>query len=373
MYRPSLKSDWSLILLFAFSVILFLIARSSYVNIKADFYEQKLAAAQEMAAFMDTLKAEIQNEGISIDPINDPLQSGLIGPLRSGITTDRGLLSEKQAAINPNLAAAFVQEFSRQGLKPGDHIAIGLTGSNPAVNLALYAAVKVMQLQPAIITSVSSAAYGANQENFTWLDMESTLRKKGLIDFGSAYASLGGKDDLAIGLTDEGIKNLLEAMSRNQVDPLIGSTLAENIKARETAYAQLLPEGKRYKLFVNIGRGLANVGSEPNANQIPDGMVPKLAEQEFVPEGIMMLMARENVPVFSLQHIQRFTRKNKLPSIPVVLQKPGEGPAFSVKKNNVTVAAICLGLLLAAIIAVIIIDRHDRHFMANIVDPDEEL
>jgi len=111
MYRPSLKSGWSLILLFALSLILFLIAHFSYVTIKADYYEQKVEAAQTMSAFIDSLKAEQQRLGIPLDPINDPFQTGLIGIARSTITTDRGLLSDKQAAINPNLAAVFVKSF----------------------------------------------------------------------------------------------------------------------------------------------------------------------------------------------------------------------------------------------------------------------
>lgn len=373
MYRPSLKSGWSLILLFIFSIILFLIAQHSYVTIKANHYEQKVEAAQLMATFIDTLRAEQERLDIPFDPIDDPFQTGLIGAARTTITTDRGLLSDKQAAINPNLAAIFVEEFSKAGLKPGDHIAVGTTGSNPAVNLSLYAAMQAMKLKPSIIVSLSSASYGANREEYTWLDMEAILKRNGLIDFGCSYASLGGKDDLGIGLSDDGIKALLAAMERNGVDPLLGSTLEDNVKARETVYAQLLPSGNRYKLFVNIGRGLANVGSEPNANQILEGMNRRLAEEKFVPEGIMMVMARENVPVFSMQHVQRWIRKYNLQNRTGQMPEPGVGPAFSVKRHNVTVAAICLVLLLAAIIAVIILDRHDRHFMSNIVDPDEEL
>jgi len=46
---------------------------------------------------------------------------------------------------------------------------------------------------------------------------------------------------------------------------------------------------------------------------------------------------------------------------------------FSSLIHNQVVNFICLTLLLIAIIVVIIFDRHDRRFMANIVDPDEEL
>lgn len=373
MYRPSLKSGWSLIILFVFAVGLYVLAQSSYVHIKTDNYEEKVQAARLMQAFMDSLRADLKLKGFEFDPIDDPFHTGLIGTRLSSITTDRGLLSDKQAALNPNLAAIFIEEFKKEKLTEGDLIAVGITGSNPAVNLALYAAVKVMKLNPSIITAVSSASYGANREDFTWLDIEAVLRKKKLIDFGSSYASFGGKEDLAIGLSDNGIANLRDAMTRNGVPLLMGSTLDENVSLREAAYKELLPEGKRYRMFVNIGGGLANVGSEPNARLIPEGINNKLAEKEFEKQGVMMVMARQNVPVLHVRRIQRWARKYEVASNQEKLPVPGQGPAFSKRKHNVTVASICLGLLIAAILVVIIFDRHDRRFMANIVDPDEEI
>ncbi|NLO11786.1 MAG: poly-gamma-glutamate system protein [Candidatus Cloacimonetes bacterium] len=373
MYRPSLKSIWSLIALFALSIALFVWAQYSYVEIKTDHYEQKVQAAHLMQAFMDTIKVELQESGYEFDAIDDPFHTGLIGTRLSAITTDRGLLSDKQAALNPNLAAIFIEEFTKEKLQAGDHIAVGITGSNPAVNLALYAAISAMELQPSIITAVSSASYGANREDFTWLDIEAILKKHKLIDFSTSYASFGGKEDLAIGLSDNGIQRLSEAMVRNSTPMLVGATLEENVSLREGAYRELIPKGKRYRLFVNIGGGLANVGSEPNAKLIPEGINKKLAEKPFEKEGIMMVMARQNVPVLHIRRIQRWAKKYDVASTQEMIPIPGQGPAFTKRKHNVTVATIALAVLLAAIIIVIIFDRHDRRFMANIVDPDEEL
>lgn len=373
MYRPSLKSTWSLVALFALSVVLFIIAQNSYVHIEADFHDEKVEAAQLMNSFIDSLRAEQNMLGMPIDPIDDPFQTGLIGSRLSSITTDRGLLSEKQAAINPNIAAIFIEEFSQQKLKEGDYIAVGISGSNPAVNLALYAALKVMKLNPRIIVALSSASYGANREDFTWLDMEKVLKDKGMIDFGVSYASLGGKDDLAIGLSDNGIAALRYAMQRNSVPLLIGSNLEENVELRDKAYQELIPENERYKLFVNIGGGLANVGSEPNARLIPEGINNRLAEKQFEKEGVMMVMARKNVPILHVRRILRWAKRYDIDAGKETMPVPGVGAAFSKEKHNVTIAAICLLVLLAALIAVILLDRHDRRFMANIVDPDEEI
>lgn len=371
MYRPSLKSGWSLFILFVLSIILYLIASHSYVEIRTKNYEEKIAAANLMQQYIEVLQTEIKARGLEIDPINDPFQTGLIGARFSPITTDRGLLSEKQAAINPNIAAIFVEELSR--LKPGDKVAIGITGSNPAVNLALYAALTTLKLDPKIIVSLSSASYGANREELTWLDMEAILKEKGLLDFGCSYASIGGSEDRGIGLTENGLNALKDAMKRNNVEMILGSTLEESVDLHMQAYDQMLEDQGRYRLFVNIGAGLANVGSGPNARLIPEGLNTKLAERNFEKEGVIMKMAKMNVPVLHIRRILRWARNYdlslSLDEKPVI----GEGKVFSSVIHNVTVASICLAILIAAIIAVIIFDRHDRRFVANIVDIDEEL
>jgi len=373
MYRPSLKSNRSLVILLLLAILLFYIAQTSYIKVRTDNYEAKLASAQLMKAAMDSLTAELHNRNLEIDPIDDPLQTGLIGIRLSSITTDRGLLSEKRAALNPNLAAIFVEELSKLKLMPGDYIAVGITGSNPAVNIALYSALQVMELNPKIIVALSSASYGANRPELTWLDIEKILKEKGLFNFSSSYASLGGKEDLAIGLSDNGILALREAMSRNNVPLLIGSDLADNIDIRMAAYEELLPAGERYKAFVNIGTGIANVGSEPNANLIPEGINRSLAEHNYENEGVIIKMAKNNVPVLHFRRILRWAKRYNLPTSFDTMPKVGEGKMFSSLIHNQTVNIICLAILLIAIVVVIIFDRHDRRFMANIIDPDEEL
>jgi len=370
---PFTESDRSLIILLILAIVLFYIAQSSYLHIKSDNYELKIAAANLMKASIDSLTAEINRRGIEIDPIDDPLKTGLIGNRLSSITTDRGLLSEKQAAINPNISAIFVEELSKLKLMPGDCIAVGITGSNPAVNIALYSAIQVMELNPKIIVSLSSASYGANRPELTWLDMENILKEKGLINFKSAYASFGGKEDLGIGLSDNGIKALRDAMQRNNVPLLIGNNLDDNISLRMAAYDEMLPEGQRYKAFINIGTGIANVGSEPNANLIPEGINRNLAEHSYEKEGVMIKMAKNNIPVLHFRRILRWAKRYGLPTSFDTIPKVGQGKMFSSLVHNQTVNIICLAILVIAIAMVIIFDRHDRRFMANIVDPDEEL
>ncbi len=373
MFRPSLRSDCALISLLVLSVILFVIAQSSYKYIRANYYEEKVQAANLMNDYLEIIRAELTARDFVFDPIDDHYKTGLIGNKLSSITTSRGVLSEKQTALNPNLAAAFIQMLKDAKVKSGDYVAVGITGSNPGTNLALYAAMNVLELKPVIITAVSSAMYGANREDLTWLDIESILKRSGRIEFGSAYASFGGRDDLGIGLSDSGIEAMRNAMRRNNVPLLSGNGLSDNIDLRMKAYQEMLPQGERYRLFINIGGGLANVGSNVNARLIPEGINRKLAEKPFDQEGVAMLFAKKNIPVLHVLRILRVARDHGLPIAPDNLPKPGEGRIFSSRIHNLWVTGICLFVLVAAIIAVVLFDRKDRHFMANLVDPDEEL
>lgn len=373
MYRPSLKSGRSLIALFVLSVILFVVAQSSYKQIKADYYDEKLQAAKLMNTGIEAIRQELTATGYKFDTLDDPFSTGMIGLKLSSVTTSPGLLSEKQTALNPNLAAAFIQELKEAKVKPGDYIAVGITGSNPGANLALYSAMQVLQLKPIIITALSSSMYGANREDFTWLDMEAILKKKNVIPYATTYASFGGKDDLATGISDNGILLLREAMTRTKTPLLSGSSLQENIDLRMKAYQEMLPQGKKYKLFVNIGAALANAGSNVNAGLVSEGLNRKLAEKDFDQPGVMMYFAKKNVPVLHIRRILRLADDYNLPVTPETMPLPGEGKVFSSRIHNIWITVACLILLLAAIIAVIIFDRYDRHFMANLVDPDEEL
>jgi poly-gamma-glutamate system protein len=315
----------------------------------------------------------LRNRNFPFDPIDDPFRTGLIGIKISSITTSPGVLSEKQTSLNPNMAAVFIQQLKKARVRPGDYVAVGITGSNPGANLAMYAAMSVLKLKPVVVTSLSSSMYGANREDLTWLDIEAILKGANQIYFSSSYASFGGRDDLGVGLSDHGMQVMLDAMKRNNVALLSGNSLQDNIDLRMKAYQDMLPQGARYHLFVNIGGGLADVGSNVNARLIPEGINRNLAEKDFEQQGIMMLFAKKEIPVLHALRILKLAKDYNLPVTPDVMPEPGEGKLFSSRVHNELVNVICLLVLLGAIITVIIFDRYDRHFMANLVDPDEEL
>src|SRR5690606_6864318 len=143
----------------------------------------KAAAAELSHVAMNAVREERLARGLSIDPEADPTGSGLIGVASSDVTSVAGHLPAKQTSINPNFAAAIVEMLHHAGVKKGDVVAVGMSGSFPAMNLHLCAAMETLGVKPVIIASAAGSQWGANHPDFLWLDMEQALHERGLISF----------------------------------------------------------------------------------------------------------------------------------------------------------------------------------------------
>ncbi len=373
MYKPSLKSIWSLAALAVISLILYYIAQNSYSSIKAESYDNKIAAANHMKECMEVLREEFDRLDYTIDTTNDPNETGLIGLSGSIITTSRGILEDKITQLNPNFAAVYVDLLQSIRVSPGDYIAVGTTGANPGLNLALYSAAHILDINLVVIPSVGSAMFGANREEFTWLDMEKVLYDNGLINHRSVAASIGGGGDIGRGLPIEGREHIEQKVKGMGITLIYTGDLSGNKQQRMEIFDQHLPERTRYRAFINVGGGLANVGATVNANLLRDGIYRHLAERTFATEGVMMIFGRRNIPVIHTFRPSALAERYGLVEEPIPFPEIGEGDVFVTVVNNVTTATICLIILLVLIIAVIIFDRYDRHFTTNIIDPDQEL
>ncbi len=375
MFRPSLRSIWSLIGLSVLALILYVISQSTYTTVQDPV---KIAAAERMQKCMNVLKDEVVDLGYSIDENNDPNLTGLIGVMRdsSSITTSYGGLSQRLTALNPNMAAMMVEFLREAKVDSLDLVAVGLTGANPGANLALYAAMETMKLRPVIITSVGSAEFGANRDDFTWLDMERVLYGKGLISFRSRLASLGGYKDRGGGVGSNGRKLIREAIRRNGLNPnellVLKDSETTVAQQRWSAYQRFLPAREKYAAYINIGGGYGSVGSLENAKIVPNGANASLIKLEFDDPGVMMKFA-ETMPVVHLYDIVKLAERYNMPVDPEPLPEVGTGSVFESKRRNVTVAAIALAIILLALILVVFLDRKDRHFTQNVVNVEDDL
>jgi len=182
----------ALMALACFSLLLYTASERSLTPVHADAYARKLRAVSTMARAERILADLKRARGIAIDERNDPDGYGIIGPQFTLTTTDRGSQSAKVLAAHPNFAAGATQMMLEAGVRQGDVVAIGVTGSLPGLNLAVLSACDAIGAEPVVITSVGSSMFGATDPDMTWLDMEDALVAKRLWPFRSVAASFGG-------------------------------------------------------------------------------------------------------------------------------------------------------------------------------------
>jgi poly-gamma-glutamate system protein len=351
-----------LVFLALLALLLFFLAEKSQTPRKAEYYTEKIQAAQLAQKAQEIIKQEINRRGLVIDVRNDPNLTGLIGPQYSLITTDRSSIRDKLIATNPNLAAELVALLHRAQVIQGDPVAVMFTGSLPGANIAVLAACKTLGAKPVIIISVGSSSYGANYEDFTWLDMEDILAKNGLWNYKSIAASLGGSDDQGRGLSPEGRMLLESAIKRNNVEYISSaeekteaSTLDLNIKKRIKIFDRERNDLK-YKAVINVGGGLAAVGSTQNAKLIPPGFSASLKGREFPAKGALNILAERRIPVIHLLDMTNFAEKHNLPTEVTPQPEIGKGPVFVREQYSVVSTTIYTIILLAVLIAAVRID-----------------
>ncbi len=199
-------------------------------------HDQKLAAAHLADDCFQAIRQQREARGYAVDPQLDPTRSGLLGLPASAVTSIRGHLASKQASLNPNFAAAVVQMLHDAGVQPGDQIAVGYTGSLPALNVSVCAACAAMELKPVIIASASSSQFGANFPDLLWVDMERTLRERQLIQCRPVAVSIGGYQDRGTQFSDSERELIDAAIERSGIPRLHCEGYADSLEQRMAIY-----------------------------------------------------------------------------------------------------------------------------------------
>jgi poly-gamma-glutamate system protein len=322
---------------------------------KQSNYEQKIQAAEWMQKAVKAIKEYRLSQNIFIDEMNDPNQTALIGEKNTLITTDRGSLTDKLTSTNPNMAAVILAMFKEAKLKSGDEIVVNVTGSHPAMNIAVLSAAKTLDLKVTMLTSVGASMFGFTDPDFTWLDAETLLNEKGIFPYKSVAASVGGGRDLGRGLNVAGRDLIIKAIERNNVQLVLENSLEENIRKKMELSEQSSPNPT---LYVNVGGGLSSLGNSIHGRLIPSGYHKYVSIKNIPLKGTMFLYAEKKVPIVHLLDIEKIAEKYELPIAPVPLPNIGEGMMFVKAHYNIVITIIALAILVILIGIVIIFDHH---------------
>jgi poly-gamma-glutamate system protein len=353
-WRPQ-KLSVRVLVLVAFVALGLLGAVETFrVKEKQRYYREKRAAARLCLSAFQAIKEERVARGLTMSPETDPAQSGLIGELLSPVTTNTGHLPAKQTSVNPNFAAAVVDMLMRAGVKKGDLIAAGFSGSFPALNVAVLAAMETLKLRPVIIGSAGASQWGANHDRFTWPAMERSLRQRGLISSKSIAFSIGGIDDRGLGMSERGREIVREVIESNGYEFLETHGFEDSLEKRMALYGRYAA-GAECKTYINVGGGTVSVGTKVGKLLFSPGLNMRPPRGPQI-DSVMTRFAKSDVPVIHLSKVSKLAERYGFPQMPPLMPLVGEGKIFWREAYDSRLAAGALVTLLVLLVAFLRLD-----------------
>lgn len=316
-------------------LLFFLITLSGGMQ-KSDCYDLQIDAAERMAKSIDVI-SDLKLEKLGeIDTELDPNKTGLIGGEFTKLTTTLGDLSAKRTSTNPDFAALVVSYFHELGLKKGDYVAVGSSGSFPSLALAVMCTAESMELNSIFIYSIGSSMYGANLEEFTFIEFYKALVDEGILHDRMVAVSKGGVYDQAAGMLFPDSPEIIESIALSSEKQYINEpSLVESIHKRMEIFEKE-SNGERIKAFVNIGGASANFGNITESISFPNGLTIEYDEKisDDPERGLIFEYLDMGIPVIHLLNIIDLALKNGISVDPVPLPEIGKSEIYFKKSYN---------------------------------------
>lgn len=359
-WRPQRTSLRVLLILAAASAIALVSVETFRVREVQPFFKEKMGAARLALHAFQTVRKERLQRGIPIDAEADPVRSGLIGQLLSPVTTNTGHLPAKQTTINPNFAAIVVHLLKRAGVNPGDGVAVGLSGSFPALNVTVLAALQTVKAKALVVSSAGASQWGANNPALMWPDIESVLYRSRVFSIRSIAVSYGGIDDRALGLGKAGKELIDQAIRRNGLALLEVKSYIDGLEKRMALYRERSSDVE-IKAYINVGGGTTSVGTHIGKHLFKPGLNRRAPRGANI-DSVMMRFATRGIPVIHLTQISELALRYGLQAQPKRMPPVGEGKIFSREVYNRWLAGAVLAALVLMLFAFLRLDWGYRLF-----------
>lgn len=314
-----------------------------------DCIETQKNAAFKMADAEAYLRDKVIEAGIEFD-FEDLNQTGLMGPEFTELTSTPGNPSAKRTSLNPNFAAAIVRYYTDAGLKKGDTVAIGTSGSFPGLAIASIIAGSEMGLDVRVIASLGSSMHGATRPEFNIFDILDHLKEGGFADFDLLAVSPGGYNDEGGGTLEGviyfGTKELSQKIcAESGYYVILHDDLADNIQERLEIF------GDGIDMFVNVGGASTNNGASSYTQSFPQGLVldpPPIPTTPY--RGLSYEYAAQGLPVLNLLNVRGLADENGIMYDPVPMEEPGNSGVYYSISYNIPLIIIFLLLSVSTIV-----------------------
>ncbi|MFC2166680.1 poly-gamma-glutamate system protein [Acidobacteriota bacterium] len=321
------KHQRFILVLFFVSLVFFVFTKILPFEDKNQQKAKMIEASENMKKAMSALSLCAAEKIQFIDKNIDINRTGFIGIEDSSITTTLGNLESKRTTTNPNIGALIVYLLHKAGVKEGDAVAVGASGSFPAMIVAMMSAAKAMNINPIIICSLGASQWGANRPDFHLLNMLDCLSSAGVFSFQPAAISLGGERDIGEGMPDEARELLIRDIMDSGILFIQEEDLPSNVQIKMQIYEK--HAGKNgIKGFVNIGGSWSNIGTSSKILDLKPGLVKTGEIPPVENRGLVFEMANQKIPVVHLLYIKGLVESYGLPWDPAPLPEIGKGRVY---------------------------------------------
>lgn len=291
---------------------------------KSEYYDTQVQAARQLAACFDAVKGYKEELGIPMSG-EDLHQTGMIGQSYTGITTTLGAPEAKRTTAWPDMAALCVRLLHEAGVRPGDTVGAGFSGSFPGMDLAVVAACESMGVELICIPSVGASTFGANDPELTFPEMMCRLHGDGLIQTWPAAVTMGGSDDIGADMDKTLAADIRLRLAELGLEPVELPDFEENLRWREELYREKGP----IDCFIAVGGNLTSLGRGEDSAAIGQGVLsltkpPRLHQGS----GLVQRYQADGIPVINLLNIKQLVADYDLPYDPVEWPETGQSAVY---------------------------------------------
>lgn len=290
-----------------------------------EYYPIQVEAAQRLEQCFAAVRGYKEELGIPMSE-DDIHQTGMIGLPYTGITTTSGALEAKRTAAWPDMAALCVRMLFEAGVRPGDTVGAGFSGSFPGMNLAVVAACESMNVELVCISSVGASTYGANNPELTFPEMMFRLKQDGLIHTPSAAVTMGGYRDVGADMDKELAEQIRQRLIGLNLQLVEEADFQANLNLRETLYLQEGP----IDCFVAVGGNLTSLGQGETGVSLGQGVLrPGRALRVDASSGLVQRYLAQGVPVINLLNLKKIMADYSMPYDPLQWPPIGRSAVYN--------------------------------------------
>ena len=294
---------------------------------RTEYYDTQLEAARRLEGYFQAIRGYKEELGIPMAE-EDIHQTGMIGARFTGITTTVGAIEAKRTTAWPDMGALCVRLLYEAGVRPGDTVGAGFSGSFPGMNLALVAACESMDVELVCIASVGASTFGATNPELTFPEMLWRLERDGLIETRSAAVTIGGDDDVGANMMDQELVRAVRDRLLEEGLPLVEEPdFQKNLAWRESVYRDMGP----IDCFVAVGGNLTSMGLGESGISLGQGVLhPMRAPVLDENSGLVQRYLAQGLPVINLLNIRKLVTDYGMPYDPLEWPAAGESAVYSI-------------------------------------------